>query len=67
MRYVEFQLKIQAIDHGEQRTRITTGGPLASNEAAEALHEAVDAAKHALNDLGFTVVHSGYGVTAFDA
>lgn len=63
---VHFELKVDAIDMPTERRR-WNGGPLASDEAQEALLAAVEAFQDTLRRRGFRLTHSGYGVYATDA
>lgn len=63
MQIATFELRVQAIDHPSERRR-WNGGPMASEEAAKALTEAVDAFKAVLRNYDLGVIHAGYGVTA---
>jgi hypothetical protein len=60
------QLELTVLDPGERRTRITTGDPMASKEADEALMRAVDNLRESLGLQGFQTVWASYGVTARD-
>jgi hypothetical protein len=59
---IEMQFRI--IDTDGARVRITTGGPLASLDAVEAMHEAVEAAQAAVKRRGFQIAGTGYGATS---
>lgn len=61
--FAHFELEIMAVDKPTDRRR-WNGGPMASEEASEALHRAVDAFRESLIADGFKICHSGYGVHA---
>ena len=61
-----FQLVMTAHDHGEGR-RCWNGDPMHSAEASAALWVAVDAFRGALEERGFTVARSSFGVRAGEA
>jgi hypothetical protein len=58
-----FELVVTAHDKPTDRRR-WNGEPMASKEASDALHLAVDAFNDALKRAGFDIAHLGYGVAA---
>lgn len=58
-----FQIRLAAIDKPTDRRR-WNGGPMASDEASEALHEVVDWMQAVLEERGFEVARTTYGVHA---
>jgi hypothetical protein len=66
VRIANFEVDLQAIDHGEARER-WNGGLMASREASAALHAAVEAFQNELRAHGFVIARTGYGVTAFES
>lgn len=58
-----FEVQMTVIDHPTDRRR-WNGGPMASEDATEALDAAVKAFREAIVDSGFEVVRTGYGVIA---
>lgn len=60
-----FEVRLVALDKPTDRRR-WNGGPLASKDADEALSRAVDAFRASIMGDGFTVVRTGYGVSAED-
>lgn len=66
MQIAKFELEIEVIDKPTSRRR-RNGDPLASEEASQALFDAVDAASDALREHGFYVIRTSYGVTAFES
>lgn len=58
-----FEVKVTARDKPTHRRR-WNGGPMASDEANDALYAAVEAFKATLREHGFDAARVGYGVSA---
>ena len=58
-----FDLEVTVIDHPSDRRR-WNGEPMPSQDADEALHDAIEAVRDVLRERGFEIARSGYGVRA---